>query len=116
MGSGYPYTKGNGNGVLGGAWGARRQNSWSGYWILGAVAAGVLLVQYLLKSQARTTDRQWLMLRQALRVRAACGLSTISAGHRQTTICDIGLFSISKLCSQCQLSTVRQNSSRPALE
>ncbi len=115
MGSGYPYSKGNGNGVLGGAWGARRQNSWSGYWILGAVAAGVLLVQYLLKSQARTTDRHQLTFRQALRVCAACRHSTphlFRAVH--TTVCDIGIFLFKAVLKYC--STLRQKSMSPVLE
>ena len=53
MGAYSGYGRTNGNGVLAGAWGPRRQNRLAAYWPLGAGAAFVILLQYLF-AQART--------------------------------------------------------------
>lgn len=70
MGAYTAYGRSNGNGVLAGAWGPRRQSRLAAYWLLGAGAAFVILLQYLF-SQARTCSAE-LALCEAEPVLACC--------------------------------------------
>lgn len=72
MGTYSAYGRTNGNGVLAGAWGPRRQSRLAAYWPLGAGAAFVVLLQYLF-SQARTFYAKLALLAcRAVLAQAAC--------------------------------------------